>query len=75
MVRSRMKQQANQHRSECTFHVGDMIFICLQPFTQSSMKLKGRHKLAPKFYGPYKVLQKIGLLLINWNFLLLLAFT
>lgn len=60
MARNRMKQQADQHRSERSFQVGDMVFLRLQPYKQSSLKLKGRHKLAPKFYGPYKVLQKIG---------------
>ena len=60
MARNHMKQQANQHHYECTFQVGDMVFLHLQPYKQSSLKLKGHQKLAPKFYGPYKVLQKIG---------------
>ena len=60
MARNYMKQQAYQHRSECTFQVCDMVFLRLQPYKKSSMKLKGRHKRDPKFYGPYKVLQKIG---------------
>ena len=60
MARNRMKQQANQHRSKHTFQVSDMVFLCLQPYKQSSLKLKGRHKLAPKFYGPYRILQNIG---------------
>ena len=60
MARNRMKQQANQHCSERTFQVDDMVFLRLQPYKQSSLKLKGHHKLAPTFYGPYKVLQKIG---------------
>ena len=55
-----MKQQADQHRSERTFQVGDMVFLRLQPYKNSSLKLKGHQNLAPKFYGPYKVLQKIG---------------
>ena len=55
-----MKQQTDQHHYERTFQVGDMVFLCLQPYKPSSLKLKGRHKMAPKFYGPYKVLQKIG---------------
>ena len=60
MARNRMKQQADQHRSECTFQVGDMFFLCLYPYKKSSLKLKGHQKLALYFYGPYKFLQKIG---------------
>ena len=60
MERNQLKQQADQHRSECTFQVGDMVFLCLQPYNISSLKLKGNHKLAPMLYGPYKALHKIG---------------
>ena len=60
MARNRMKQQADQHHSECTFQVSDMVFLHLHPYKQSSLKLKGNQKLAPNFYGPYKVLQNIG---------------
>ena len=52
-----MKQQADQHRFERTFQVGDMVFLRLQPYKKSSLKLKGRQNMALKFY---KVLQKIG---------------
>ena len=60
MERNHMKQQVDQHRSECTFQVSDMVFLRLQPYKQSSLKLKGHQNLAPKFYGPYKVRHKIG---------------
>ena len=60
MARNRMKRQAYQHCSKHTFQVGDMVFLRLQPYKQSSLKLKGHQKLAPKFYGLYKVLHKIG---------------
>ena len=55
-----MKQQADQHRSERTFDTDDMVFLCLQPYQQFSLELKGPHQLAPRFYGPYRLLQKIG---------------
>ena len=60
MARTHMKHQDDQHHSEHTFQVDDMVFLCLQPYKKSSLKLKGHQKLAPKFYGPYKVLQNIG---------------
>ena len=60
MARARMKQQANQHRFERTFQVGDMVFLCLQHYKQSSNKDKGHQTLAPKISSPYLVLQKIG---------------
>eukprot|EP00253_Pinus_taeda_P011588 PITA_11588 len=59
-AQNRMKQQADQHRSERQFQEGDQVFLRLQPYKQTSLKDKGCQKLSPKFYGPYQVLQRIG---------------
>ena len=34
--------------------------MSLQPYKQSTIKQKKNHKLASKFYGPYKILHRIG---------------
>ena len=59
--KNRMKQQVDQHRSERSFEEGYWVFLGLQPYKQMSLKqLNKENKLAPKYYGHYKVLQKIG---------------
>lgn len=51
--RNRMKQQADQNRTEREFDVGEWVFAKLRPYKQLSLKQKGKNKLAPRFYGPY----------------------
>ena len=52
-AQNRMKVQADQHRTERVFQVGDWIWLKLQPYKQSSAKARSNHKLSQKFYGPY----------------------
>ena len=42
------------------FEVGDMVFLRLQPYRQSTLKYGGAKKLKPCFYGPYRVLRRVG---------------
>lgn len=51
---------ADRHRIERTFEVGDMVFLRLQPYRQSNLKRSEAKKIKPRFYGPYKVLRRIG---------------
>jgi hypothetical protein len=55
-----MKQQADKHRTEREFELGDWVFVRLQPYKQLSLKQQGKNKLAPRFYEPYQVNKKIS---------------
>ena len=40
--------------------MNDLVYLRLQPYKQTSIKGKGSEKLIPMFYGPYKVIRKVG---------------
>lgn len=60
VAQNRMKVQSNRHRTEREFTVGDWVYLMLQPYRQSSVAHSPSQKLAPRFYGPYQVVKRIG---------------
>lgn len=56
----KMKQLADKHRTDRVFEVGDWVFLRLQPFRQVTVAFRKNAKLAPKYFGPYQVVQKVG---------------
>ena len=59
-AQNQQKIYADRKRVERSFQIGDLVFLRLQPYKQSSLKISGAEKLKLCFYGPYKVLRRIG---------------
>ncbi|KAJ0483369.1 putative nucleotidyltransferase, Ribonuclease H [Helianthus annuus] len=59
-ARERMVRQANKKRLEKEFQVGDWVFLKLQQYRQSSVSDRKNQKLSKRFFGPYKILERIG---------------
>lgn len=55
-----MKKQADQHRSECSFSVGDLVYLKLQPYGRTSLAPRSHQKLAFHFFGPFCITSRIG---------------
>ena len=59
-AQERRKKQAEKHRKELEFNEGDWAYLKLQPFWQISMQKHKNEKLAYKYFGPFKILKKVG---------------
>ena len=55
-----MKKFANVRRCGVTLEVGDLVFVKLQPYRFHSLAKQHNEKLSPRYYGPDKVLDRIG---------------
>jgi hypothetical protein len=49
-ARNRMKQQADKHRSDWEFAVGEFVYLKLQPYIQFSIAPRANHKLQFKYF-------------------------
>jgi hypothetical protein len=59
VVQSRQKSYADHRRRELSFEVGDFVYLEVSPM-RGLWRFKVRGKLAERFIGPFKVLQKRG---------------
>ncbi|KAK9757551.1 hypothetical protein RND81_01G170000 [Saponaria officinalis] len=56
----RIKNQADNVRSDKQFLVGDAVYVKLQPYRKNSVAYRTCAKLAPKYFGPLLILDKVG---------------
>lgn len=55
-----MEIQANKHITGKNFQIGDMVFLKLYPYSHCTVVAIEFPKLAARYYGPYKIIDKIG---------------
>jgi hypothetical protein len=59
VTQSRQKSYTNHRRRELSFEVGDFVYLMLSPM-RGLRRFMVRGKLAPRFIGPLKILEKRG---------------
>ena len=59
-AQTKMKSDADKNRTFREFMVGDTVFLKLQPYSQASVVNRPYPKLAMKFFGSYKILERVG---------------
>jgi hypothetical protein len=55
-----MKTQVDRKRHDVTMQVGDEVLVKLQPYRQNSAVLRKNQKLSMKYFGPFKIIAKVG---------------
>lgn len=57
-----LKEFTDRKRKHMEFEVGDFVYLKLQSYHQLLVFQQRNLRLAPRYYGPYKILEKIGII-------------
>jgi hypothetical protein len=59
LAQSRQKSYADNRRRDLSFQVGDFVYLKVSPM-RGLRRFKIRGKLAPRYIGPFKILERRG---------------
>ncbi|XP_020963322.1 uncharacterized protein LOC110264970 [Arachis ipaensis] len=60
-AQNKMQNQANKHRREKQFEVGQWVLLKIRAYKQRSVTRGKFNKFHQCYYGPYQIVQKVGL--------------
>ena len=55
-----MKNNVDKLRRNLQFEVGELVFLKLRSYRQNSITERLCKKLSARYYGPFKIIEKIG---------------
>lgn len=55
-----MKLAADKHRRKVEFATGDWVYVKRKPYRRKSLVTRSNEKLAPRYYRPFKVTDRVG---------------
>jgi hypothetical protein len=59
-AQEQMKVYADKKRKAYSFEVGEWVFLKLRPHRQQTVARRINQKLAPRYFGPFPILKKVG---------------
>jgi transposase InsO family protein len=59
-AQDRMAELANTHRTELTLNIGDQVLLSATNVTADSQSNRPSRKLAPRYIGPYTIIERVG---------------
>jgi hypothetical protein len=59
-AQNRMKQVYDRDYKEREFQIRDIVYVRLHPYRQQTVAKRLNMKLAARFYGPFKILERLG---------------
>ena len=63
-----MRANTNRRRRDIEYAVGDWVFLKMQPYRRRSLAKRINEKLSPRFYGPFQVFNKVGIVAYKLDF-------